>query len=85
MSEDGTLGLSVDGRPLADSTCRRCRVLPAPLTNGKTVMETADGQWGYVYLTVLRLCQYFGAKNAASVTSTTTGASTSRKGGPTRA
>jgi hypothetical protein len=35
-----------------------------PLANGKTVMETAPTiQWGYlVYLTVLRLCQYFGAK-----------------------
>src|SRR5918911_512188 len=33
------------------------------LGNGKTVMETAPTiQWGYlVYLTVLRLCQYFGA------------------------
>ncbi len=34
------------------------------LSNGKTVMETAPTiQWGYlIYLTVLRLCQYFGAK-----------------------
>src|SRR4029078_4239963 len=34
------------------------------LGNGKTVMETAPTiQWGYlIYLTVLRLCQYFGAK-----------------------
>jgi hypothetical protein len=34
-----------------------------PLANGKTVMETAPTiQWGYlIYLTVLRLCQYFGA------------------------
>jgi hypothetical protein len=34
------------------------------LENGKTVMETAPTiQWGYlIYLTVLRLCQYFGAK-----------------------
>ena len=34
------------------------------LANGKTVMETAPTiQWGYlIYLTVLRLCQYFGAK-----------------------
>jgi hypothetical protein len=33
------------------------------LGNGKTVMETAPTiQWGYlIYLTVLRLCQYFGA------------------------
>src|SRR5262249_56275041 len=34
------------------------------LTNGKTVMETGRTiEWGYLmYLTVLRLCQYFGAK-----------------------
>ena len=34
------------------------------LANGKTVMETAPTiEWGYlIYLTVLRLCQYFGAK-----------------------
>jgi hypothetical protein len=34
------------------------------LANGKSVMETAPTiQWGYlIYLTVLRLCQYFGAK-----------------------
>lgn len=34
------------------------------LSNGKSVMEIAPTiQWGYlVYLTVLRLCQYFGAK-----------------------
>ena len=47
------------GRAAADA-----RVLPAQLANGKTVMETAPTiQWGYlIYLTVLRLCQYFGAK-----------------------
>jgi hypothetical protein len=34
------------------------------LSNGKSVMEIAPTiQWGYlIYLTVLRLCQYFGAK-----------------------
>ena len=34
------------------------------LANGKSVMETAPTiQWGYlIYLTVLRVCQYFGAK-----------------------
>ncbi|HET7554195.1 MAG TPA: radical SAM protein, partial [Gaiellaceae bacterium] len=33
------------------------------LSNGKTVLETAPTiEWGYlIYLTVLRLCQYFGA------------------------
>ena len=59
-----------------------------PLANGKTVMETAPTiQWGYlIYLTVLRLCQYFGAKEeCSSATSTTTGASTRRRAGRTRA
>jgi hypothetical protein len=57
--------LVLEGRPVADVT-----LPPMPpyyrrtLTNGKTVMETAPTiEWGYlVYLTVLRLCQYFGAK-----------------------
>jgi hypothetical protein len=56
--------LFLEGRELADVT-----LPPMPeyyrhtLANGKTVMETAPTiQWGYlVYLTVLRLCQYFGA------------------------
>jgi hypothetical protein len=64
-SEDGGLVLSLEGRPLAD-----VGLPPMPeyyrhaLSNGKTVMETAPTiQWGYlIYLTVLRLCQYFGAK-----------------------
>jgi hypothetical protein len=59
------LALSLDGEPLADVA-----LPPMPeyyrhaLANGKTVMEIAPTiQWGYlVYLTVLRLCQYFGAK-----------------------
>src|SRR5436305_10976791 len=63
--EDGTLVMSLDDRPLADVI-----LPPMPeyyrheLANGKTVMETAPTiQWGYlIYLTVLRLCQYFGAK-----------------------
>src|SRR6187549_1112028 len=57
--------LTLDGRAVADVT-----LPPLPeyyrhtLANGKTVMETAPTiQWGYlIYLTVLRLCQYFGAK-----------------------
>jgi hypothetical protein len=61
--EEG-LRLTVEGEPLADVT-----LPPMPeyyrhtLANGKTVMETAPTiQWGYlIYLTVLRLCQYFGA------------------------
>ena len=57
--------LTLDGRPVAD-----VELPPMPpyyrhtLANGKTVMETAPTiQWGYlIYLTVLRLCQYFGAR-----------------------
>src|SRR5690242_1050133 len=64
-SGDGRLTLALDGREIADLT-----LPPMPeyyrhaLANGKTVMETAPTiQWGYlIYLTVLRLCQYFGAK-----------------------
>jgi len=62
---EGALRLTLEGRVLADVA-----VPPLPeyyrhtLANGKTVMETAPTiEWGYlVYLTVLRLCQYFGAK-----------------------
>jgi hypothetical protein len=61
---DSDLRLSLDGLELADVT-----LPPMPeyyrhmLSNGKTVMETAPTiEWGYlIYLTVLRLCQYFGA------------------------
>jgi hypothetical protein len=64
-TDDGELRLSLDDRPIAD-----VGLPPMPeyyrhtLANGKTVMETAPTiQWGYlIYLTVLRLCQYFGAK-----------------------
>src|SRR3954469_19629480 len=64
LGDDGGLVLSLDGRGLADVA-----LPPMPeyyrhlLGNGKTVMETAPTiQWGYlIYLTVLRLCQYFGA------------------------
>ncbi len=65
LAEDGTLHLSLEGAALAEVA------LPPmpdyyrqPLSNGKSVMEIAPTiQWGYlVYLTVLRLCQYFGAK-----------------------
>jgi hypothetical protein len=62
--EDG-LRLSLDAAPIADVA-----LPPMPpyyrhaLANGKSVMEIAPTiQWGYlIYLTVLRLCQYFGAK-----------------------
>ncbi|MGI9180670.1 MAG: radical SAM protein [Longimicrobiaceae bacterium] len=63
--EDGTLTLSLEGAPLT-----AVALPPMPsyyrtrLANGKSVMEIAPTiQWGYlIYLTVLRLCQYFGAK-----------------------
>src|SRR6478735_3794348 len=63
--ESGALRLSLDARDLA-----AVELPPMPeyyrhtLANGKTVMETAPTiEWGYlIYLTVLRLCQYFGAK-----------------------
>jgi hypothetical protein len=64
-AETGELRLALEGREIAD-----VGLPPMPeyyrhaLANGKTVMETAPTiQWGYlIYLTVLRLCQYFGAK-----------------------
>jgi len=63
--DNGELRMSLEGREIAD-----VGLPPMPeyyrhtLANGKTVMETAPTiQWGYlIYLTVLRLCQYFGAK-----------------------
>ncbi|HET7556223.1 MAG TPA: hypothetical protein VFJ75_11270, partial [Gaiellaceae bacterium] len=62
-NDDG-LRLSLDGRELTEVA-----LPPMPeyyrhtLSNGKTVLETAPTiEWGYlIYLTVLRLCQYFGA------------------------
>jgi hypothetical protein len=62
---ENELRLSLESRPLAAVT-----LPPMPpyyrhaLANGKSVMEIAPTiQWGYlIYLTVLRLCQYFGAK-----------------------
>jgi hypothetical protein len=63
-TESGALTLALERRLIAD-----VGLPPMPeyyrheLANGKTVMETAPTiQWGYlIYLTVLRLCQYFGA------------------------
>ena len=63
--EDGVLGLYLDGKRISD-----VGVPPMPeyyrhkLSNGKSVMEVAPTiQWGYlIYLTVFRVCQYFGAK-----------------------
>jgi hypothetical protein len=62
---DGMLRLFLDDRPIAD-----VGLPPMPeyyrhtLSNGKSVMEVAPTiQWGYlIYLTVFRVCQYFGAK-----------------------
>src|SRR4051794_37047489 len=62
-SEEG-LRLPLDGRHLAEIALPPMpEYYRHPLANGKTVMETAPTiQWGYlIYLTVLRLCQYFGA------------------------
>ncbi len=62
---DGGLRLSLDGRDVAEvSTPPMPEYYRHSLSNGKTVMETAPTiEWGYlIYLTVLRLCQYFGAK-----------------------
>jgi hypothetical protein len=64
-TEAGELQLVLEDRAIGDAG-----LPPMPeyyrhtLANGKTVMETAPTiQWGYlIYLTVLRLCQYFGAK-----------------------
>ncbi|GAA4449801.1 radical SAM protein [Phytohabitans houttuyneae] len=63
--DDGVARLHLDGRPIAD-----VGLPPMPdyyrhtLANGKSVMEVAPTiQWGYlIYLTVFRVCQYFGAK-----------------------
>jgi hypothetical protein len=62
--DSGALRLSLEARDVAS-----VELPPMPeyyrhtLANGKTVMETAPTiEWGYlIYLTVLRLCQYFGA------------------------
>ncbi|MEU8659852.1 radical SAM protein [Actinoplanes philippinensis] len=64
-SDDGRLMLFLDGKPIAD-----VGLPPMPdyyrhtLEGGKQIMEVAPTiQWGYlIYLTVFRVCQYFGAK-----------------------
>ena len=64
-SDDGRLELTLEGAHFGD-----VGLPPMPeyyrhkLESGKSVMEIAPTiQWGYlIYLTVLRLCQYFGAK-----------------------
>jgi hypothetical protein len=62
---NGDLRLALEDREVASVELPRMpEYYRHPLANGKTVMETAPTiQWGYlIYLTVLRLCQYFGAK-----------------------
>ncbi len=62
---DGRLRLFLENRSIAD-----VGLPPMPdyyrhaLANGKSVMEVAPTiQWGYlIYLTVFRVCQYFGVK-----------------------
>jgi hypothetical protein len=62
---DGALCLHIDDRPIAEVTLRD---LPAyyraRLPDGRPVSEIAPTiEWGYLlYLTVFRVCQYFGAK-----------------------
>jgi len=61
----GGLRLSLDESDVAEvATPPMPEYYRHTLSNGKTVMETAPTiEWGYlIYLTVLRLCQYFGAK-----------------------
>ena len=63
--ESGALTLSLEGRAIADVALPPMpEYYRHPLSNGKQVMEIAPTiQWGYlVYLTVFRMCQYFGAK-----------------------
>src|SRR5688572_17304686 len=63
--EGGALTLSLDGRVIADVGLPPMpEYYRHPLSNGKQVMEIAPTiQWGYlIYLTVFRMCQYFGAK-----------------------
>jgi hypothetical protein len=61
----GTLWLHVDGHPIAEVGLRD---LPAyyreQLPDGRPIAEIAPTiEWGYLlYLTVFRVCQYFGAK-----------------------
>jgi hypothetical protein len=64
-AEGGVLQVSLDGAPITEALVPPMpEYYREPLANGKGVMEIAPTiQWGYlIYLTVLRLCQYFGAK-----------------------
>lgn len=60
---DGRLTLTLEGSPLADVTYQRAPAYYArAASNGKPFHEIAPTiEWGYlIYLTVFRLCQYFG-------------------------
>ncbi len=64
-AEEGKLVLELDGHPIAE-----VELQPSPayyartLANGKPITDIAPTiEWGYLlYLTVFRLCQYFGAQ-----------------------
>lgn len=62
---DDTLALCLEGHPIA---CVELQPSPSyyqrTLSNGKLIMDIAPTiEWGYLlYLTVFRLCQYFGEK-----------------------
>jgi hypothetical protein len=61
--QEGALTLTLEGSPIAGVTCQRAPSYYARTArNGKPLHEIAPTiEWGYlIYLTVFRLCQYFG-------------------------
>ena len=63
--EDGDLLLKLGGHPVAEVELQKSpEYYKRALANGKPIMDIAPTiEWGYlVYLTVFRLCQYFGAQ-----------------------
>jgi hypothetical protein len=64
-SQEGSLTLKVDGHSIADVELQKSpEYYQRALANGKPIADIAPAiEWGYLlYLTVFRLCQYFGAK-----------------------
>ncbi len=64
-SDDGKLVLKLDGHPIAGVELQHSPAYYArTLANGKPITDIAPTiEWGYLlYLTVFRLCQYFGAQ-----------------------
>jgi hypothetical protein len=64
--DDGNLALKLQGRPVAHVALQSPpEYYKRALSSGKPVSEIAPTiEWGYlVYLTVFRLCQYFGAQD----------------------